>query len=182
MSVEIDWLPNPETDVTTYILQKAATASGPWVTVATIENVRSGPYYDDVNGTFQYVDESGTSSDWYHLIAVDTIGLPSAPSAPFQLAQSPTVDARQTKVTPDFGGAGELKYVTQAGVPVDGAIVRVYKELDYAAGSADPVAITVTQADGTWRDALFLSTGYTYIIQFAKEGQFGPDSRRISVI
>ena len=182
MAVEIDWLPNPETDVTSYIIQKASASAGPWATLATIANVRSGVHYDSVNGTFQYIDAPGTTADWYRLIAVDSVGLQSAPGSPFQLSQSQTIDTRQTKVTPDYGEASALKYVTAAGVPVEGAYVRAYRAVDYDAGGANPVAITVTQADGSWRDPLLLSAGYTYVLQFAKEGQFGPDSVRITTV
>lgn len=75
-----------------------------------------------------------------------------------------------------------MRYQTAGGLPVEAAVVRIYRKADFDQGRYDePLAITMTNAQGNWTNPISLETGFTYTVQFAKEGLYGPDSREIVV-
>lgn len=183
MSVEVRWLPSPESDVASYQLEWSIGVLGPWEFLAEVVNDVTGPYYVAAEGLFSYPDPSGTELTWYRLKAVDTAGLISDPSEPFRAVATPPVyGASQVKVNHDYPEVASLTYVTDAGIGIDDAIVRAFRASDYDANNnVPPVATTITQNGGRWKDNMYLTPGYTYIILYAKEGQYGPDSARIDV-
>lgn len=183
MSVEIKWLPSAEGDVATYVLERAPSVLGPWTQLATIVNDATGPFYEASSGLFAYPDPDGTEFLWYRLKAIDTAGLISDPSDPFRAQPTrPTYGESQVKVNHDYPTPGRLTYLTVSGVGVDGALVRAFKASDYEANVATPpAAVTITENGGRWKDNMYLTPGYTYIILYAKEGAYGPDSVRVDV-
>lgn len=183
MSVEVAWLPSPESDVASYVLERSSTVLGPWALIGTIPNSLTGGAYDSATGLFKYPDPDGTEFLWYRLKAVDTAGLVSDPSEPFRaVGSAPVYGESQVKINHDYPTPGSLSYVTSAGVGVAGAIIRAFRADDYDLNATvPPVAVTITGEGGRWQDNMYLTPGYSYIILYAKEGHYGPDSTRISL-
>lgn len=183
MSVEVKWLPSPESDVSSYVVERATSVLGPWSVLATVENDSTSEAYDPVTGLFSAPDPDGSELIWYRLKAVDTAGLVSDPSEPFRaVVTPPSYGSSQVRIDHNYPEPDRLRYVTDAGLGVDDAIVRVYRASDYDASvNAPPVATTITYAAGRWKDPIFLTPGYTYIVLYSREGQYGPDSVRIDV-
>ena len=180
MSVRVQWSPNSEGDMSLYLLQSGPTAAGPWTQITSIVHDFTGPNYD---GTyFFYVDVAGSLSTFYTVIAVDTLGNQSAPSPPFQPGTPPPDELSAVKIDSDYGSPGALTYRTQSGHPIEAAIIRVYLKTDFDLGNTqNPIAITQTTEHGRWVNPLYLTTGYTYVVQFAKPGLYGPDNVSIVV-
>jgi hypothetical protein len=77
---------------------------------------------------------------------------------------------------------GSLRYQTAGGIPVEAAVVRVYYKTAFDLGQTDaPLAVTMTNVQGNWVNPISLTTGFTYVVQFAKEGLYGPDKTEITV-
>lgn len=183
MAVQVKWLPSPESDVASYVLEWSSTVLGPWAVRATVPNDQTGNYYDAADGLFSYPDSDGNELTWYRLKAIDTAQLVSDPSEPFRaVATPPEYGNSQVKVDHDYPEQGRLSYVTESGVGVDGAIIRAFRASDYdESNNVPPVATTITHLGGRWKDSMYLTPGYTYVIVYAKEGSYGPDSSRIDV-
>lgn len=177
MSIRINWLPVNAGDVRQYELQRAVNLNGaPWTVIASIVNDQTGPNYDPSTGTFFYADPLGTADTWYRLIAIDSLGQRSAPSAPFQAPRNEPAVPNNVRLDHNYGSAGALRYQAANGAPVENAIIRVFKKTDFDQGRRDnPLAITLTNSDGNWVNPIFVTTGFTYVVQFAKEGLYGPD-------
>lgn len=87
------------------------------------------------------------------------------------------------QVDHNYGGADVLAYKTQAGIGIDGAVVRVFLKTDFDMGNTSinyMVAETSTDINGRWVMALMLSPAI-YSIQFFKQGQYGPDTVNVTV-
>lgn len=82
----------------------------------------------------------------------------------------------------NYGGANNLSYVTPSGEFVEAAVVRIYTREDFDKKNYElPLAITRTNAKGGWDNPVHLPAGATYVVQFAKEGLYGPDRIQIVV-
>lgn len=182
MSNRISWAPSPESDVASYILERAVSASGPWTTLVSIVNDLQGPNYDVLNAVFFYVDSDGTTGNWYHLIAVDNAGLRSQPSAPFQPATTttPTLDA-QVRLDHNYPQPDALRYVLASGAGIGGATIRLFLQENFQPNGTAAVGISQTNSEGRWVDPVFVTPGYTYVVQFHKEGVYGPDHTSVIV-
>lgn len=183
MSVQVNWLASPEADVASYIVERSVSVLGPWTELATVVNDKTGPAYDPATGLFGAPDPDGNELTWYRLRAVDTAELVSDPSEPFRAtATPPSYGESQVKVDHDYTAENRLRYVTPSGEGIDDALVRVFRASDYdLAYNVPPVGTTITHLSGRWKDSLFLTPGYTYIVLYSKEGHYGPDSVRIDV-
>jgi hypothetical protein len=85
-----------------------------------------------------------------------------------------------TAINHDYGLPDDLRYMTPGGSPIENAQVRVYLQSDYAAGNfASPVGVTSTKADGRWLHVIMVRPGFTYVVQFNKPNEFGPDTATI---
>jgi hypothetical protein len=182
MSVKVTWFPSPEPSVVSYGVSRATSALGPYTLLATIANNQSGPNFDSGTGQFFYVDGAGNTSSWYTLVANDQSGSTSLPSAPFQpQSDTPTLTAT-ARVDHNYPTPANLRYQTASGAPIENAVVRVFRESDFMSGNVDqPLATVMTKADGTWTAPVYLTPGYNYVVQFAREGLYGPDRVTITV-
>ena len=183
MGVKISWYPSVDTDVASYILERADNNTGaPFTYLGEVQSEIPGPHYDPTTNTLWYLDPTGDTSKWYRLISVDVYAQQSYPSVPFR-AQSPIpVPPNNVKVDHNYPTAGNLRYQTSGGIPVEAAYVRIYKKVDFDQGRTDtPLAITMTNAYGNWVNPISLTMGYTYVVQFAKESLYGPDKTEIVV-
>lgn len=85
-------------------------------------------------------------------------------------------------VNHNYGSPGALRYITQGGAGVEAAIIRAWKKADFQAGKLDLAAgVTLTDADGNWMNPMPLEAGFTYVIQFFKQGLYGPDKVEVIV-
>jgi len=103
-----------------------------------------------------------------------TLGGVTAPVAP--------VFTNTIKIDHNYGLSDNYRYMTAGGSPIENAQVRVYYQSDYDAGNlASPVGITMTKADGRWANSILVVPGYSYVLNFAKPNEFGPDVATIVV-
>lgn len=182
MSVKIVWTPSNNPNIANYDIEKSATQGGIYALVANVPHAIPGVNYNDVTLSFFYVDGAGTLSEWYRLIAIDTLDNHSVPSAPIHPVTSVPTFTNTVSVDHNYGSPGALRYQTTGGIPVEGALVRVYLKTQFDQGlTSTPLAVTLTDVSGNWVNPISLTTGTTYTVQFAKEGMYGPDKREIIV-
>ena len=182
MSIRITWNPSIESDVVSYDLERAPALTGAWVLVGNFLNDTTDPAkYSSAERVFFYNDSTGTGSSYYRLTAIDIAGNRSIPSMPFQPAAAPAIP-NNVKLDHNYGSVAALRYQTASGSPVEGAIIRVYTKQDFDQGRTDtPLAVSLTNAQGNWVNPIYVTTGYTYVVQFAKEGLYGPDKVEVTV-
>lgn len=81
-----------------------------------------------------------------------------------------------TAVNHNYDLTDNLRYMTPGGSPIANAQIRVYLQSDYNAGNlATPIATTTTKADGRWVNTVMVRPGFTYVVQFHKPNEYGPD-------
>jgi hypothetical protein len=183
MSVKITWIPSPEPDIGSYDLERADNLSGaPWVLLTNVVHDLMGPAFDTLLQKFFYNDSTGDNTKFYRLIAIDLATNRSTPSTPFQATPTAPAIPNTVSVDHNYGSAGALRYQTAGGVPIEDAVIRVFKKADFDQGLTDvALATTRTNARGNWVSPIFLTTGFTYTILFEKQGLYGPDTREIVV-
>lgn len=179
MAVKVSWFPSDDLNIASYQLERSVLSAGPFSLVATVDHDLDGAAFDVVTGKFFFVDAGGTASSWYRLTAVDLGAQTSEPSAAFR---APVVPGQLAKIDHNYGGVDALTYRTTAGVAVEGAAVRIWRKTDFDLGNTEtPIATTQTNSYGRWGDPIFLVIGYTYVVQFHKDGLYGPDHTEIIV-
>lgn len=187
MSVTITWLPNTESDIYDYDVQRAPDDGGQpgtWADLITILHDLSGVNYDPSSNRFFIVDTTGSLSHWYRIRSGDVDGNKSGYSNPFQPSESTTPPPFPNTVAlnEDYGASNQLQYKDPDGEPIADAQVRVYKKVDYDLENFEAaVGVTTTDADGCWVDPVTVEAGYTYVVQFFKPGSFGPDTTEVVV-
>lgn len=76
----------------------------------------------------------------------------------------------------NYGVPAALRYQTAGGVAIEGAVIRVYRKIDFDQGLYNTaLGVTSTNVRGDWVDPVTVPAGVTYTIQFHKEGLYGPD-------
>jgi len=182
LSVRISWAPSVAPDVVSYEIQKSLAITGPFTPYTFVSHDLTDPdVYDGTNGVFFFTDFDGTGITYYRLVAIDGSGQRSEPSVPFT-ADPPAPSPSVVKVDHNYGRLSALTYRTASAVPVEGALVRVFRKADFDLGRTDSaLAVTLTNARGEWVNPVYLATGFTYVIQFHKEGLYGPDFAEVVV-
>ena len=95
-------------------------------------------------------------------------------------APEPPVFDETTAVNHDYDMADNLRYMTPGGSPISGAQVRVYYQSDYLVQALGaPVGMTTTDANGRWVNTILVKPGFTYVVQFIKQNEFGPNTATI---
>jgi hypothetical protein len=95
----------------------------------------------------------------------------------------PSIGDGAVTVNHDTGGPDALAYKTSTGSGIDNAVMRAYLKTDYDTGnrtSAFVRAQTSTNAQGRWQRDMHLDPGQ-YVIEFVKQGQFGPDITPLTI-
>lgn len=175
----IYWLPSSDPDVSSYRVEYTDVISGTWTVLQLVSADQAGPNFAD--GKFFCNDETGPLTRFYRLTALATDGSESAPSAPFQAHKDPPSGlTNRVRVDENYGGPGALSYRGPNGVAVNGAQVRIFSSTDFQTNGL-PLALTWQDAEGKWNDPVFLPVGLTYIVQYEKMGEFGPDHTSITV-
>lgn len=187
MSVTITWLPNTESDIASYEIQRAPHVdghAGPWDNLATILHDLEGEHFDPVSQRFFYVDLTGTLDNWYHLRAKDTDGNTSGYSTAFQPSESTTPPPFPNTVAlyEHYSQENLLRFLNPDGAPIPDAQIRVYRKIDYDLNNfAAVLGTTTTTATGGWAQGIIVEAGYTYVIHFFKPGAYGPNTCEIVV-
>lgn len=187
MSVTITWIPNTESDMLNYEVQRAddvVGVPGTFADLVTIVHDLLGPNYDPVSNRFFYIDSTGILINWYRLRSRDTNANVSGWSNPFQPSTSitPPPFPNTVHLDEDYNGANSLQYVDPDGVPINEAQIRVYKKVDYDLEKYDAaVGVTTTDATGCWVNPVTVEAGLTYTVQFFKPSAFGPDTTEVVV-
>jgi len=89
----------------------------------------------------------------------------------------------EISVDHDYGGTDVLAYKTAGGVGIDNATIKAYLKTDYDAGnvSAEYVkAISTTDVNGRWDNAMLLDAA-TYTLYYYKQGEYGPNTKEVTV-
>ncbi len=91
----------------------------------------------------------------------------------------PTFD-NVIKLNHDFPLPGDMTYMTPGGSPIVNAQIRVYLKADFDAGLLEsPIGRTSTNAYGKWVNTILVAPGYSYVVQFFKPNEFGPDTTTV---
>jgi hypothetical protein len=178
----IKWLPSTEIDIASYKIERGPAATGPFSYLTTIlHDITDTTIFDGTH--FFYQDTTGTATDWYRLIAVDTSGLESQPSVPFAVASPPPATPPETVgLTHNYGGVNNLQPVDPSGNPIEGVQIRVYFKTDYDANILNnPIGVTLSDSKGQWGTPIFVAPGFDYVIHFEKPGEFGPSTINLTV-
>lgn len=115
------------------------------------------------------------------LYAVEVGGEPAVRTGP----TLPTEGCGSVFVDQDYGGLDELAYTLASGCGVVGADVYVFKKAVFDANGVNvdktlAVARTTTRVNGRWTRSIKLDPG-DYVILFEKPGEYGPDTKNITV-
>jgi hypothetical protein len=104
---------------------------------------------------------------------VDAKQIPSLWQVGPAWAESAAIGAGEgdTAVDHDTGGTDSLRYLHN-GLGVDDATIRAYLKADYDAGVYTERGRSHTKSDGRWAQPMYLDSGLTYTITFAKPGVF----------
>lgn len=101
--------------------------------------------------------------------------------SPVEMSGEVGTGTGDTEVTEDTPTDGYLRYVDGDDVGIDNANVIAYLKSDYDAGTFTRRGRTVTDSNGDFVDPLLLNSGLTYTILLEKPGEYGPDTREITV-
>lgn len=83
-------------------------------------------------------------------------------------------------VNHNYGAPAALRYITAGASGVEAATIRIWKKVDFDLNNlAAAVGVTATNSDGNWVNPIALETGETYVVQFHKQGLYGPDKVEI---
>ena len=144
-------------------------------------------FVEDPAGTYKWcVDASGFADGAYTLSTRElSAGLESLVAADYTVTVSKgsVIEGAilgEVALTQDTGGESNLSYVSPAGEAIEGASIRVYTQEDWASGNHSVVqGVSFTDYRGGWQTPVFVDTGRTYVVVFAKPGHFGPDTETI---
>lgn len=157
-----------------YEITVAATATSVWNAFGYIPHEVPGPNWQEPPGRFFFDDPSGTDTTVYRVKALGPSGEVLADSGPFQpeVATEALLKAR-AKVDHHYGGLDALQFVTDTGVPIPDAEIRIFKTPDFEAGRRDvPLYVVKTRIDGRWERPVYLDPGMSYTLLFDKPAAY----------
>lgn len=183
----IRWKPATAPNIVTYVLLYSDTGiAGPYTELASIMNLPLGPNWDADSSLFFYEDLEAPEYRRYRMSTMDTAGsvYTDTTSPPFADSNDPYVLPQQNTFPLDenYTGAGAYRYVSPEGVPIEGAIVRVYTHADWHAGLyTKVVGITTTTSTGAWKSPILVEPGNTFVLQYHLPNVYGPDLVELTV-
>ncbi len=183
MGVTITWAPSTELDIESYDIEISATLTTPsWALLVNILHNTGGANYSEDDEVFFYTHVAATGTAYYRLVAIDLVGNRSDPSTPFQSTALIAPITNLVAVDHDYPTTNNLRYQDADGVPIVDAVIRVFTKAAFDLGDTE-VALATTRTDeyGEWASPIYLTTGLTYTIYFAKEGVAGPNTAEIVV-
>jgi hypothetical protein len=183
----IKWKPNTAPNIVAYEILKSDTgATGVYTRLTQVLHMIPGANWNNPEQCFFYDDPVNISYRYYRIATLDRYGNRAEDEAPtpFKAGNSPvdTPVMHTVALSADSDGHNSLQYVSQGGTPIKDARIRVYKKIDWDTKNyANVVGTTLTLADGTWKDPVFVQPGDTYTIVYTKTNEFGPDTAEITV-
>lgn len=88
----------------------------------------------------------------------------------------------QEPLNENTGGLNNLQYTDSGTNPIDDALIRVFRKIDWDNNDFTAVlGSTRTKVDGTWYSPIFVTKGDTYVIVFQKEDEYGPNIIEVTV-
>jgi len=81
------WLADDDGTITAYQLQRGPSVTGPWTTIATVVNDKTGPQYLSGTSQFFFDDAAGLDTDYYQVRAV--AGVEASPYSARRQADPP---------------------------------------------------------------------------------------------
>lgn len=187
VSQQIKWKPNTAPNIVAYELLKSDTGlAGPFTTLTQILHMIPGVNWNNTDQYFFYNDPVLIPHRYYRIATLDRYGNRAEDNAatPFHAGNNPvdTPTMHTLALDANTNGPNALQYVSQGGTPIKDARVRVYKKIDWDTKNyANTIGTTLTLADGTWKDPIFVQPGETYTIVYTKVNEFGPDTTEVTV-
>ncbi len=181
----IYWLPTTTPNVVVYeILFSDTGIEGPYAHREYVLSDVAGPNWNPTKNCHFFVDDE-VPYRYYRLRVLDRYGNIAEDDAPlpFKAGNNPVKAPTMHFVAlgADYQEPARFKYVSPAGTPIEGAIVRVYRKVDYLTGKLDKVIGTSrTDAYGKWAP-VFVEPGNTYTLVFHKPESWGPDTAEVVV-
>lgn len=116
------------------------------------------------------------------IYAVEVGGEPAVRSGP----TLPMAGCGIVPVDHDYGGLDELAYVLASGCGIAGADVHIFTKAAFDANGVNiprnlAVGATTTRVNGRWSRSIKLNPG-DYVILFEKTGEYGPDTKAVTVV
>lgn len=183
----VRWSPATAPNIVAYVLLYSDTgAAGPFLELMQVINAPIGPNYDPATSTYFYNDASDIAYRLYRLRTVDANGtvFDDTTAAPFSAGNNPYIIpvANVTPIDHNYGGANALQYVTQDGLPIENATVRLYTKYDWDLRQySKVVGLTKTNAMGGWVSPILVEPGNTFVVQYHLPNVYGPDTVEITV-
>jgi len=183
IGVRVYWEQDVDTDVASYEVRRAPDIGQPLSLVAVVPSEVPGPNWSAERKRFFFDDTQGTARDVYQVTAVTGLGVAVGQTDVFS-PFGPTAAAAASKVAVDhnYGGQDNLRFVTESGVGIPDADVRVYTKPDFDTGRfATPVYVVQTDDQGRWRRPAYLNVGMDYIILMEKRSAYVSQPTQITV-
>ena len=128
-------------------------------------------------------DESGTRDSRYQVYALTSEDVVLGTSDIFR-----PMDAQGTQILTripidhNYGGDDALQAVASGGAPISALTIYLYKKVDFDGGNKTlPVGITETDAQGRWKNPIYVDPGLDYVLVYEKKQAFGPTSLVLTV-
>jgi hypothetical protein len=89
-----------------------------------------------------------------------------------------------TPVNHNTSGIDNIRYLDTTGSGIDNATILAFLKTDYDAGKRTGTYIkarSITNITGRFAKDIYLDTGNTYTIEFYKQGEFGPDTKEVTI-
>lgn len=120
----------------------------------------------------EFTDSSGTDKSIYRVRGLDALDSVIFDTGPFQPVVNWAANLQtQVRLDHNWPSTDEHRYVDVGGNGIEGLVVRVYRQPDWAQGRTD-LALSLTETDetGRWKTPIFLETGFDYVLVSEKNG------------
>lgn len=180
--VRIYWEADTDADVQNYEIRRGPSTGQPLELIQLIAHAIPGPNWAPARSRFYYDDTQGTAAAVYQVTAVSSTGTAIGQTDVFTPFGPTAATPMKIAVDHNYGGMDALRFVTESGVGIPDADVRVYTKPDYDAGRfAAPVYVVQTDDQGRWRRPAFLDAGMDYVLLMEKRSAYVSQPTQITV-
>jgi hypothetical protein len=180
--VRIYWEAPIDPDVTRFQVFAGVNASS-LVFQTEIDAVKPGPNWMEARQRFFYDDPTGTTDSYYQVLSLTGAGIQVQDTGIFQPSSRVGADlSTRVSINHNYGGQDALRFVTESGVGIPDATIRIFREADYAANqTTTPIVVARTLGDGRWDRPVYLEPGFNYVLTFEKPSAFTASPVTITV-
>lgn len=181
MPTRVVWYPPEELTPTRYEI--TVVADGEETFLAAVGHDVPGPFWESVSRRFSFEDPQGTDQTVYRVRALGPRGELYGDSGPYMPSVSRAASLASRKmISHNYGGPDALAYRTQSDVGIADAQIRFFRATEWDAGRREVGEFVVeTDGMGRWRAPVWLEPGLDWVLVFEKRGEYGPDTRQITV-